>query len=200
MILARLEARAASGEDEAGRALAGASKASTSSAATCASAWRADLGEGAQARLLPPALALDAQHEAGAAAREGADPEGAVPRGSARRDRRRSTPCCAAGATTSAPATPRDKFNQVDRYVVRRLKRLRDQAQGTAPAAGRSSTVDARRTSTASGCTACAEPSATRRLRNAASLETTTGKPCAGNPHARFERGPCRNPPPGGES
>ena len=33
---------------------------------------------------------------------------------------------------------------------------------------------------------------ATRRLRNAAAREAT-GKPCAGNPHARFERGSCSN-------
>ena len=34
---------------------------------------------------------------------------------------------------------------------------------------------------------------ATRRPRNAATRETT-GKPCAGNPHARFERGSCSHP------
>jgi len=44
-----------------------------------------------------------------------------------------------------------------------------------------------------SGSIDCAEPSATRKLRNAATRETA-GKPCAGNPHARFERGSCRNP------
>jgi len=38
--------------------------------------------------------------------------------------------------------------------------------------------------------TACVGPSSTRRLRNAADRETT-GKPCAGNPHARLQRGSC---------
>ena len=42
----------------------------------------------------------------------------------------------------------------------------------------------------ATGSTAYVGPSGTRRLRNAAAQETT-GKPCAGNPHARFERGSC---------
>jgi group II intron reverse transcriptase/maturase len=51
-------------------------------------------------------------------------------------------------------------------------------------------------TSGASAFSACAAPSSTRskpptgRLRNAAT-RTTTRKPCAGNSHARFERGSC---------
>ncbi|MBI4950883.1 MAG: hypothetical protein HY908_02540, partial [Myxococcales bacterium] len=49
------------------------------------------------------------------------------------------------------------------------------------PSGGRATT-----SSRVSGSTACGAPSATRRRRNAASRETT-GKPCAGNPHARFE-------------
>jgi len=36
-------------------------------------------------------------------------------------------------------------------------------------------------------CTACPAPSATRRLRN--NVQKTIGKPCAGKPHARIERG-----------
>ena len=51
--------------------------------------------------------------------------------------------------------------------------------------------MDRRLLPRASGCIACAAPSSTRRLRNAVTRETT-GKPCAGNPHARFERGSCR--------
>src|SRR3984893_279911 len=42
------------------------------------------------------------------------------------------------------------------------------------------------------GWNACWAPSAPRRLRNAA-IRETTGKPCAGKPHARFERGSCGN-------
>ena len=42
--------------------------------------------------------------------------------------------------------------------------------------------------STTTGSTACAGPSATPARANAA-LRQTAGKPCAGNPHARFERG-----------
>src|SRR5215471_439548 len=51
-------------------------------------------------------------------------------------------------------------------------------------------------TSTALDCTAYEEPSVTRATpsgggaHNAAAREAT-GKPCAGNPHARFERGSC---------
>ena len=41
--------------------------------------------------------------------------------------------------------------------------------------------------STGTACTACAAPSATRRLRNHA--QKIIGKPCAGKPHARIERG-----------
>jgi len=46
------------------------------------------------------------------------------------------------------------------------------------------------------GVTSCGrrESGATRRLRNAA-IREATGKPCAGNPHARFERGSCANQP-----
>src|SRR5437899_1951302 len=40
------------------------------------------------------------------------------------------------------------------------------------------------------GSIACEARSATRGSRNAATRQTI-GKPCAGNPHARFERGSC---------
>ena len=79
------------------------------------------------------------------------------------------------------------QFIQLDGYVWKRLRSLRVKRKGrnlnrARPSAGRASP------SGTSGSTDCAAPSATRRLRNAASRETT-GKPCAGNPHARFERG-----------
>src|SRR5436189_2768468 len=45
-------------------------------------------------------------------------------------------------------------------------------------------------TSKASDSIVCSEPSVTRRLHNA-EARLLTGKPCAGNPHARFERGSC---------
>src|ERR1051326_1562081 len=56
-----------------------------------------------------------------------------------------------------------------------------------------------RPTSTPSDSTSSLAPSSTRGLRNASSRPTTTArKPCAGNPHARFERGPCPDSPQGG--
>ena len=60
------------------------------------------------------------------------------------------------------------------------------------PAGGRFSTLyDPSR-----GVTSCGRRGggSTRRRRNAAVREAT-GKPCAGNPHARFERGSCANQP-----
>lgn len=56
------------------------------------------------------------------------------------------------------------QFNMVDSYVVRRLKQLRQKRKGRNLQAGEAQKW------------------------NAAS-RPTTGKPCAGNPHARFERG-----------
>ena len=89
------------------------------------------------------------------------------------------------------------RFNQLDSYVVATAPRPARQAQGSAPSRRRGRRAGRATTSTTSASTACAGPSATRsspsgnrRPRNAAARETT-GKPCAGNPHARFERGSC---------
>ena len=82
-------------------------------------------------------------------------------------------------------------FNQIDSYVWRRLNRLIIKRKGRQLKAG-----DARRWSRdyfeSFGLHRCAARSATRRLHNA-SIRDVAGKPCAGNPHARFERGPYRN-------
>ena len=86
-------------------------------------------------------------------------------------------------------------FIDVDDYVVKRLATLARQAWG-ASAAGAKPNAGTASTSKALDCTACVGRSATRANhletpggpRNAASRQTT-GKPCAGNPHARFERG-----------
>jgi hypothetical protein len=87
-----------------------------------------------------------------------------------------------------------DHFIDVDDYVVRRLKSLRKKRAGRTcvrvkPSAGTATT------SNALACIVCAARSAipgsllaTGDPRDAAS-RPTIGKPCAGNPHARFERG-----------
>ncbi len=80
------------------------------------------------------------------------------------------------------------QFNQIDSYVVDDgCVRLRVKRKGRHLRPGEVArwTRDFFQTS---GSIACAAPFSTRRLRNAATRETT-GKPCAGNPHARFERG-----------
>ena len=59
------------------------------------------------------------------------------------------------------------KFNQIDTYVVRRLKRLRIKRKGRHLRARRSSSAGRATTSRPSDSTACAAPSSTRRLRNA---------------------------------
>ena len=79
-----------------------------------------------------------------------------------------------------------DKFRQIDDYVVRRLFRLQVKKRGRNLRAGQAINGPRRR-STGTACTACAAPSATRRLRNHA--QKIIGKPCAGKPHARIERG-----------
>ncbi|MBK8937704.1 MAG: hypothetical protein IPM79_08680 [Polyangiaceae bacterium] len=80
------------------------------------------------------------------------------------------------------------KFNRLDEYVHRRLRALRVKRAGSKLKAGQAERWTRDYFVKGLGSIACAEPSAIRRLRNAASRETT-GKPCAGNPHARFERG-----------
>ena len=86
-----------------------------------------------------------------------------------------------------------DHFIDVDDYVVQRLRSLRVKRAGRNLRAGQTQRWDRdyfeslglhrlRGTIRYSGLLA------TGGLRNAASRQTT-GKPCAGNPHARFERG-----------
>jgi RNA-directed DNA polymerase len=78
------------------------------------------------------------------------------------------------------------KFRQIDRYVaggyIACLSRSVAATYVLArPISGRSSG------STITACTAAEAPSATRRLRN--HVKKIIGKPCAGKPHARIERG-----------
>ena len=79
-----------------------------------------------------------------------------------------------------------DKFRQIDRYVVWRLVRLLIKKRGRNLRAGQADSGP-RTGSTGTACTGCAAPSATRRLRN--HVKKIIGKPCAGKPHARIERG-----------
>jgi RNA-directed DNA polymerase len=85
------------------------------------------------------------------------------------------------------------RFNQLDSYVWRAPGPARE-AQGAAPAPRRAEALDPRllpqpRAHRLRGTVRYPE-AGNRRPRNAATRETT-GKPCAGNPHARFERGSC---------
>jgi hypothetical protein len=80
------------------------------------------------------------------------------------------------------------RFNQVDEYVWRRLLKLRVAAEGAAPACRRGDTLVAgllRPPGTAPSARHCEVPGDRTKPRT----RETTGKPCAGNPHARFERG-----------
>ena len=79
------------------------------------------------------------------------------------------------------------KFGQVDRYVVRRLRRLLIRKRGRNLRRRRGRSNGPKTGSTRRGCTGSAAPSAIRRLRN--HVKKTIGKPCAGKPHARIERG-----------
>ena len=78
------------------------------------------------------------------------------------------------------------KFRQIDRYVVWRLRACWSRSGDATCAPGRP--ISGPRTgSTSRASTGSAAPSATRRLRN--HVKKTIGKPCAGKPHARIERG-----------
>jgi RNA-directed DNA polymerase len=110
------------------------------------------------------------------------------------RVRASSTRCCVAGGSTSARATrptTSSTWTPMSRSgCTACASSVRGATCGRAkPSAGIVPT------SKALDCIACAERSATRAnllakggLRNAARRQIT-GKPCAGNPHARFERG-----------
>ena len=129
----------------------------------------ADLGEGAQTRLLPPAVAVGAQHEAGAAAREGADrPRAGIGVKDVRVLIRDLNPVLRGWGNYFRTGNAADEV-QPGRHATswRRLARLRDaSARGGTSAPARPTTGRAT-SSTATGSTACAAPSATRRPRNA---------------------------------
>ena len=92
---------------------------------------RADLGADAATRLLPPAVAVAARDDAGAAAREGADVHAPRCHEDLRDDHRGPQPGAAwLGRSTFAPGNAAVKFNQVDDYVERRLQRLLVKRQG----------------------------------------------------------------------
>src|SRR5262249_21609324 len=81
-----------------------------------------------------------------------------------------------------------DPFNQLDVYVWQRLRSLRVKRAGSKLRVGEAEHWTSDYLSKASDSIAYEGPSATRELRNATTREIT-GKPCAGNPHERFERG-----------
>ena len=78
------------------------------------------------------------------------------------------------------------KFRQADDYVVFRLRRLMIKKRGRNLRPGRSGS-GTRSGSTGTACTGCAAPSAIRRRRN--HVKKIIGKPYAGKPHVRIERG-----------
>ncbi len=81
-----------------------------------------------------------------------------------------------------------EKFIQVDDYVYWRLRGFLAKRHGRNLHAGRAAAWARDFFARPTACTACAGPSSIRGLRSAAT-RTITGKPCAGDPHARFERG-----------
>ena len=91
------------------------------------------------------------------------------------------------------------KFNAIDRYVRERLVRLLDAARRSASLASRRTPVQSpgvaaspagRRTRSLSSCWARSDILEARMPH-----EKTIGKPYAGNPHVRFERGPQETEP-----
>ena len=87
------------------------------------------------------------------------------------------------------------KFKQLDRYVFWRLKRLLVSRYGRNLHAGRADAWTREWFEDHGACIASEEPSATRELHNHA--KKTIGKPCAGKPHARIERGKRKRALPG---
>ena len=79
-----------------------------------------------------------------------------------------------------------NKFRQIDRYVVCRLRRLLIKKRGRNLRAGQAGSGH-ETGSTGTACTGSAAPSATRRQRN--HVKKIIGKPYAGKPHVRIERG-----------
>ena len=101
-----------------------------------------------------------------------------------------STPCCGAGGTTSGTATPAGSSHAVDSYVHQRLARLASIKHGLRginwgqpvrpPVAADPRHPPAHRNRRPVGC-ACL-------------TMNDVGEPCAGEPHARFDRGPLARP------
>ena len=79
-----------------------------------------------------------------------------------------------------------DKFRQIDSYVVWRLFRLMSRS-GVVICVPDKPISGPRSGLMGTACTGFVAPSATRRLRN--HVTKIIGKPCAGKPHARIERG-----------
>ena len=98
-----------------------------------------------------------------------------------------STPCCGAGAPTSATATRHRKFGAIDGYVHERLARLASRKHGL-PGPNWSQPVHLRVADRSSGSIASPGRCATRDC--ACLAMNDVGEPCAGEPHARFDRGP----------
>ena len=86
------------------------------------------------------------------------------------------------------------KFQQADRYVVSRLRKLMIRKRGRNLRPGQA-LAGTRTGSTGTACTGCAAPSAIRRQRNHA--RKIIGKPYAGKPHVRIERGMGKQAAPG---
>jgi hypothetical protein len=116
-------------EDEAGRSGLGQARDRLSRLSPAEAILGAGVGEVAQARVLPPALAVDEEHEADPTAREGADHAVTLSPGPSRRDRGAKPGAARLGAVL--PHRQRcDKFSEIDKYVTWRLKRMRVQRKG----------------------------------------------------------------------
>jgi hypothetical protein len=90
---------------------------------------RSDLGEGAQAPLLPPSLAVSTKHDADARTREAARSERRMPRGSTRHHRA-AQPRAARVGQLLPHGNAATKFMLLDDYVVKRLRSLRVKRKG----------------------------------------------------------------------
>ena len=129
-------AGAASGQDEAGRALARGRGLRLPRLPPAQAHERADLGATTPARVLPPALAVAARDEADAAAREGADGPRRGVTGTCATSSRSSTRCFAGWGAYFRTGNAAHKFSQVDRLRDERLRALAAQAQWPPPSAG----------------------------------------------------------------
>src|SRR5262249_15002312 len=138
------------------------------------------------------AVAVAALYAERQATREGADPKVEVPRGRPRCHCRPQPPVTGLGKLLPHRER-RAPFQSARHLRVAEAPHPACEAKGTAPPRRRGRSLGPATTSTTSDFTACAAPSATRsspsgnrRPRNAPA-RAATRKPCAGNPHARFE-------------